>query len=206
MVPRNSGRDLAPVARIVSEPVAVASSGPFPRPLFMRLRSEGPESGSSLKSNSAFPRRQATSAERRAAAAGRHPSGPERVVRHPPQMPRSPPHRKCCPAGCFSNPSRSKFTLSAPRQPHSAKRPCALLPFPAQCARYVAPRPDCDGHVHLLEVYVSAVWRGDFAELIEETAGSFQEPAARRTWRRVFCFWAHVSGEKWRTRFKRPPK
>jgi hypothetical protein len=37
MVPRNSGRDLAPVARIVSEPVAVASSGPFPRPLFMRL-------------------------------------------------------------------------------------------------------------------------------------------------------------------------
>lgn len=47
MVPRNSGRDLAPVAQVAPEPVAVASSGPFPRPLCMRLRSAGPESDNS---------------------------------------------------------------------------------------------------------------------------------------------------------------
>lgn len=37
-------------------------------------------------------------------------------------------------------------------------------------------------------MHLSAVWRGDFAELNEKTAGSFQEPAASRAWRRVFYF------------------
>jgi hypothetical protein len=86
------------------------------------------------------------------------------------------------------------LTFWAHRPARSAQRACARPSFPAQCARYVVPRPDGNDYVHLLEVHVSAVWRGDSAELNEKTAGNFQEPAARRNWRRVFCFWGKLRG------------
>src|SRR5690242_20407145 len=90
MSPRDSGRELAPSDQRCAGPVAVASSGPFPRPLCMKTQAKLRESFSNrryeeslrLSTGVASPREELLGvAENKAARPARHPADTVRAGR-----------------------------------------------------------------------------------------------------------------------------